>query len=146
MCQTTAISDRVIRLSRRSYNHRLEVATPNKYSASQLYRLNRELDKLYEFIYDDWQTITAEDYAVFGGQLTILIQTVKQLYEACKRQPKAMGIGEETRKLGMNYSALHELNSDIVNFRIKMPQNENMKRALGRLSDVDKRLESEAGV
>ena len=118
----------------------------HKYSASQLYRLNRELDKLHEFIYDDWQTITAEDYAVFGGQLTILIQTVKQLYEACKRQPKAMGIGEETRKLGMNYSALHELNSDIVNFRIKMPQNENMKRALGRLSDVDKRLESEAGV
>ena len=55
---------------------------------------------------------------VFGGQLVILIQTIKQLYETCKKQSKHLGLQEETRKLGMNYSALYELNSDIVNFRI----------------------------
>ena len=96
----------------------------------QLVRLNRELDSLYEFIYDDWRTITEEDYKMFGGQFVILIQTIKQLYDACKKQPKAMGLGEETKRLGMNYSALYELNSDIVNFCIKMPKNEEMKEVL----------------
>ena len=141
MCQTSVISDRVVRLSKRSYSHRLDVATPNKYHVAQLARLNRELDSLYEFIYDEWRTISEDDYNVFGGQFVILIQTVKQLYDACKKQPKSMGLSEEARKLGMNYSALYELNSDIVNFRIKMPKNEEMKKALLHLAEVDKRLD-----
>ena len=41
----------------------------------------------------------------------------------------------------MNYSALYELNSDIVNFCIKMPKNEEMKKALQHLAEVDKRLD-----
>ena len=139
MCQTTVIINRVVRLSKRSYSHRLDVATPNKYHVTQLVRLNRELDNLYEFIYDDWRTITEEDYKIFGEQFVILIQTVKQLYDACRKQPKGMGLAEETRRLGMNYSALYELNSDIVNFCIKMPKNEEMKKALKHLSEVDKR-------
>ena len=134
MCQTSVITNRVERLSKRSYSHRLDVATPNRW-------LNRELDSLYEFIYDDWRTITEEDYKMFGGQFVILIQTIKQLYDACKKQPKAMGLGEETKRLGMNYSALYELNSDIVNFCIKMPKNEEMKKALQHLAEVDKRLD-----
>jgi len=141
MCQTSVISDRVVRLSKRSYSHRLDVATPNKYHVAQLARLNRELDSLYEFIYDEWRTISEDDYNVFGGQFVILIQTVKQLYDACKKQPKSMGLSEEARKLGMNYSALYELNSDIVNFCIKMPKNEEMKKALQHLTEVDKRLD-----
>ena len=141
MCQTSVISDRVVRLSKRSYSHRLDVATPNKYHVAQLARLNRELDSLYEFIYDEWRTISEDDYNVFGGQFVILIQTVKQLYDACKKQPKSMGLSEEARKLGMNYSALYELNSDIVNFCIKMPKNEEMKKALQYLTEVDKRMD-----
>ena len=78
---------------------------------------------------------------MFGGKFVILIQTVKQLYDACRKQPKDMGLSEETKKLGMNYSALYELNSDIVNFCIKMPKNEEMKKALQQLADVDKRLD-----
>ena len=37
----------------------------------------------------------------------------------------------------MNYSALYELNSDIVNFRIKLPKNDAMKETLRKLSEVD---------
>ena len=102
MCQTSVITNRVERLSKRSYSHRLDVATPNRYHVTQLVRLNRELDSLYEFIYDDWHTITEEDYKMFGGQFVILIQTIKQLYDACKKQPKAMGLGEETKRLGIS--------------------------------------------
>ena len=78
MCQASVITNRVERLSKRSYSHRLDVATPNRYHVTQLVRINRELDSLYEFIYDDWRTITEEDYKMFGGQFVILIQTIKQ--------------------------------------------------------------------
>lgn len=52
MCQTAVISNAVKRLGRRSYTHRMELATPGGYTASQLTRLNRELDRLYELIYE----------------------------------------------------------------------------------------------
>lgn len=124
MCEAGLITRKVVRLSRRSFNHRIEVASPNGYQNGQLARLNRELDSLYETIYNEWATITEEDYKVFGGQLQLLILTVKQLYDACRKLPKENGLKAETRKLGMNYSALYELNSDIVNFRIKLhPKN-----------------------
>ncbi len=137
MCQTEAITQNIVRLSKRSYSHRLEIVMPNAYHVSQLARLNRELDRLYEIIYDDWQNISEEDYKVFGAQLTILLQTIKQLYNTCKEQPKEMGLKEETEKLGMNYSALFELNSDIVSFCIKMPKNQEMKQLMERLTKVD---------
>ena len=38
---------------------------------------------------------------MFGGQFVILIQTIKQLYDACKKQLKAMGLDEETKRLGI---------------------------------------------
>lgn len=106
---------------------------------AQLARLNRELDALYELIYDDWRSITERDYSVFGGQLVILVKTVKQLYEECRRIPGNMVQKEEVERLGMNYSALYELNSDIVNFCIKMPKNQEMKRLMHRLTEVDNR-------
>lgn len=135
------ITRRVVELSRRSFNHRIEAASPEGYQARQLSRLNRDLDSLYELIYDDWTTITEDDYRMFGGQLELLIQTVKQLYDTCRRFPKAAGLRDETIKLGMNYSALYELNSDIVNFCIKLPKNEEMKRLMNRLAEVDARQE-----
>ena len=137
MCQTEAITQNIVRLSKRSYSHRLEIVMPNAYHVSQLARLNRELDRLYEIIYDDWQNISEEDYKVFGAQLSILLQTIKQLYNTCKEQPKEMGLQEETEKLGMNYSALFELNSDIVSFCINMPKNQEMKQLMERLTKVD---------
>ena len=137
MCQANVITRRVVRLSRRSFNHRIEVASPNGYPKERLARLNRELDNLYEMIYEEWTTITEDDYKVFGGQLEILHQTIKNLYDTCKKQPREMNLKEETQKLGMNYSALYELNSDIVNFRIKLPQNEEMKQALHQLAELD---------
>lgn len=144
MCQTEAITQNVVRLSKRSFSHRLEIVMPNTYHASQLARLNRELDQLYDMIYDDWQSISEEDYKVFGAQLSILLQTIKQLYNTCKEQPKENGLQEETKRLGMNYSALFELNSDIVNFCIKMPKNQEMKQLMKRLTDVDNRIKHTA--
>jgi len=140
MCQTERISNTVVRLGRRSYTHRMEVARPNGYGSNQLARLNRELDDLYELIYDDWRSISEKDYAVFGGQLAILLKTVKQLYDECRRMPGSIDMKNQVERLGLNYSALYELNSDIVNFCIKMPKNQDMKRLMKRLTEVDSRI------
>ena len=136
MCQTAVISSTVMRLGRRSYTHRMEVATPGGYSASQLARLNRELDDLYELIYEDWGTITEQDYAVFGGQLELLVKTIKQLYDDCRRSDARCQMKDELERLGMNYSALYELNSDIVNFRIKAPCNAELQLMMSKASKV----------
>jgi len=132
MCQTAVISNRVSRLGRRSYAHRMEVATPGGYNVSQLARLNRELDGLYELIYDDFGTITAEDYAVFGGQLELLVKTLKSLYDDCRRSSERRAFRDEVERLGANYSALYELNSDIVNFRIKAPRNAELQEMMSQ--------------
>lgn len=98
MCQTVTISNKVNRLGRRSYGHRMDVAAKTGYSASQLARLNRELDGLYELIYEDWNTVTEEDYSAFGPQLVILIQTLKQLYSECRKAGDA-SLRNEVKKL-----------------------------------------------
>ena len=130
------ISNTVKRLGRRSYSHRMEVATPGAYSSMQLTRLNRELDDLYELIYKDWGTITEQDYAVFGGQLELLVKTIKQLYDDCRKSSLHRAMHDEVERLGMNYSALHELNSDIVNFRIKAPRNAELQSMMSEASKV----------
>ncbi len=140
MCQTALISENMVRMSKRTYNHRLEVVSQNGYRVSQLSRLNRDLDNLYELLYAQWRTVTEEDYKVFGGQFKLLLETIKGLYDTCRKTLKGKALKEESRKLGMNYSALYEVNSDIVNFNIKAPKNENLKAVLARLSEVDDKL------
>lgn len=128
------ISNNISRLSTRSYKHRLEVVSPNQYRVSQLARLNRELDNLYELIYDQWRTVTEEDYRQFGGQFQLLLETLKGLYLSVRKLPKSMGLSQEAENLEMNYSALYEVNSDIVNFCIKLPQNERFQKAMTEAS------------
>lgn len=116
MCQTSLISNRIIRLGTRSYKQRLEAVSSNEYRVTQLARLNRDLDDFYELLYEQWKTVTESDYKVFGPQLQILLETLKDLYNVCKKVAYKPDFETETEKLGMNYSAIYEINSDIVNF------------------------------
>ena len=134
MCQTALISNSITRLSTRSYRHRLEVVTPAPYRVSQLSRLNRDLNNLYEMLYDQWHTVTEEDYKQFGGQFKLLLETLKGLYLSVKKLPKSMGLATEAENLEMNYSALYEINSDIVNFCIKLPRNQRFMQAMAEAS------------
>ena len=79
MCETVNISRRMVRVSRKTYNNRLDVATPHQYSVGQLTSLNKDLDGLYELLYSQWRSVT-EDYQVFGGQFKLLLETIKSLY------------------------------------------------------------------
>ncbi|MBQ0022192.1 MAG: hypothetical protein KBT29_03020 [Prevotellaceae bacterium] len=103
-------------------------------------RLNRDLDSLYELLYAQWRTVTADDYEVFGGQFKMLLETMKGLYNSCRKAPKELGLKEETRKLGMNYSALSELNSDIVAFSVCGTKREELKNVLAKAGQVMKNM------
>lgn len=39
-----------------------------------------------------------------------------------------MGFYDEVKRLGMNYATHYEINSDIVNFKIKLPKDPDMKQ------------------
>ncbi len=110
MCEVAVISRNVVKLGKRTFNHRLEAVVPNGYKLSQLRRLNSDIDSLYELIYEDWRSISEEEYSAFGAQFNILIDTVKDLYDSCKGNEY---LAPEVERLRMNYSALYELNSDI---------------------------------
>ncbi len=122
----------MVRLSKRTYKHRLEVLTPDMYNIGQLARLNRDLDHLYEMLYSQWRTVTENDYKEFGGVFKLLLETIKGLYDSCRLAPKSLGLGDEVTKLGLNYSALSEINNDILNFGINATKNEDLKTALAR--------------
>ena len=130
-----------MRLSTRSYRQRLEAMTPGGYTRAQLVRLNHDLDSFYELLYSQWRTVTVEDYKVFGPQLKIMIQTLKALYQTCRSLPQSAGLVKETEQLGRNFSALHEIDHDIENFRVKAPQDAEMEDLLQRASDAMKTLQ-----
>lgn len=140
MCQANLISDNIIRLGTRSYRQRLEAVAPDGYSVSRLARLNKDLDDFYELLYSQWQSVTAEDYKVFGPQLNIMLATLKDLLSVCRKRSKEPRLYKEIQRLGMNYSAIHEVNSDIVNFKIKMPQDTEVKTLMNRASEVAKQI------
>lgn len=119
MCQTAFISQSIVRLGTRSYRHSLEALASNEYHVGQLRRLNRDLDAFYELLYSQCNSITEQDYNVFGKQLTSMLSTLKALYALCRHMSGVCGVNVEAEKLKRNYSALYELNSDIRNFRIK---------------------------
>lgn len=141
MCQVSVISQKMIQMSKRTHCHRLEVVTPNMYHVAQLSRLNRDLDNLYELLYNQWRTVTEDDYKELGGLFSVLLDSIKCLYTSCRKAPKELRLKEETIRLGMNYSALAEINSNIVNFNIKAKQDQGLMTALSEAGALIKQMQ-----
>lgn len=129
MCEASLISNKIVRLGTRSYQQMMEAMTPDSYSVAQLSRLNRDLELFYETLYNQWNTITEEEYKTFGNQLVVMLQTLKELYLACKRIGDR-NLDKQIELLGMNYSAICEVNNDIVNFRIKLSKDDGFKKVM----------------
>ena len=140
MCQTAVISDNIVRLGTRSYRQMMEAMTPDAYNTARLSRLNRDLERFYEMLYNQWNTVTEAEYAVFGQQLVTLLQTIKELYLACKNITKSSAMEKQVELLGMNYAAIYEVNSDIINFRIKSKKNHELQQII---NEASKRLNND---
>lgn len=96
---------------------------------------------MYELLYSQWNLVTENDYKVFGGQLQIMLRTLKELYLVCKNISQGAIFEKETEKLAMNYSAIYEVNSDIVNFKIKAKHNVELKSLMQQASDITSRID-----
>jgi len=142
MCQTALISSNIIRLGTRSYRQRMEAVVSNQYRVTQLARLNRDLDDFYELLYSQWNSVTEEDYNKFGGQLQIMLETLKDLFDLCKQMSQDGTFSKETEKLGMNYAAIYEMNSDMVNFKIKAKKDADLQQLMKRASTITSTIAS----
>lgn len=134
MCQTAIIKDHIIKLGKRSFVQRFEAVEKDALTVRKLAGLNRSLDDFYELLYEQFNTITEKDYKIFGSQMDILIKTVKELYDTCRATLTGGMMREETEKLGKNYSALAEIDSDIREFRIKQNTEKEMVSLLSQAS------------
>lgn len=140
MCDTTIISNRIVKLGTSSFRRRMEAVSHANHDTLKLSRLNRDLSSFYRILYSQCNSVTKEDYDKFGPQLQILLESIKDLYQTCQKMPEQFGMKEETKKLGMNYSALYEIDSDIVNFRIKASKDPEMKSLMKESASAFKKL------
>lgn len=136
MCQTALISSNIIKLGTRSYRQRMKAVMPQQYRFTQLARLNRDLDNFYDLLYSQWNSVTETDYNMFGNQLQIMLETLKELFELCKQISKDENFDKETEKLGMNYAAIYEMNSDIINFKIKAKKDTDLHKLMKQASNI----------
>ena len=142
MCQTMLISNNIVRLGTRSYKQRMEALASKDCRVTQLARLNRDLDDFYELLYSQWNSVTENDYNFFGSQLLVMLETLKGLYQICMNLSTDLNYQKEVEKLAMNYSAIYEVNSDIVNFKIKAKEDVELKALMKQASDITSRINS----
>lgn len=134
MCQTALISSNIIRLGTRSFRQTLEAASGVPFTNGRLASLNRSLDTFYDLLYDQYNFITPADYATLGPQMAMLLDTLKKLYDICLKAANADKLSREIDRLGRNYSAFFEIDSDIRNFRLAKKHSAEFTRLLQQTS------------
>ena len=135
MCQTAIITQHIGRIGRRSFDRRMRLASPLYVERrGELARLLNEVDSLSERLHNDFPTISADDYRLFGPELKIVISTLKALRRESQSRPELRRYDERMR---LQILDLEELDHDIVEFRIKAPKNKELQEALASIKDID---------
>ena len=135
MCQTTAISKRIGRIGRRSFDRRMRLASPLFVERQgEIQRLLNEVDRLSERLHEDFPTITPEDYQLFGPELKIAISTLKALRRESLHRRELSPYNERMRQ---QIADLEELDHDIRTFRVHAPNNENLKQVMDTIGSLD---------
>ena len=135
MCQTTVISRHIGRIGRRTFDRRMRLASPlfvEKHG--EIARLLNDVDRLSDYLHDEFITITEDDYRMFGSELKIVIETLKALRRESRQHPDLRRYDERMREQILD---LEELDHDIVEFRIKAPKDEKLQQTFSSLSELD---------
>lgn len=136
MCERVRISKNIASISTRSLERNLEAVSGVSISANKLARLNNSMDHLYEIIYSQFNDIDKTDYQIIGPQLQLLLKTVKDLFDTFIKIGTIGAIKKEVDTLWSNYSALYEINDDIVRFRINPNSDKNLSIAMQNASSL----------
>lgn len=134
MNHTSAISDRIVSLGTRSYNQRLETLSGKSVTVQKLRRLNKDLDDLYEILYARFNSISEAEIIELTPVLTELLKSIKALHTSFRKSSSLLKMDNEILKLGMNYSALYEINSDLHNFRMPSNEDKELRELLNKVS------------
>ena len=140
MHQTSTISGRIVGLGIRSYRQRLEALSGMELTNLKLGRLNKDLDNLYELLYERFNTISETEVKNLSPVLLELLKSVKALYSIYRKSAKGLRIEEEITRLGMNYSALQEIYDDMQNYRIPSEEDEELREMLKQVSFLKHRI------
>ncbi|MDE5847747.1 MAG: hypothetical protein K2H71_10390 [Muribaculaceae bacterium] len=106
----------------------------------KLRKLNRDLDDLYDLLYDRINSISEAEVRSISPLLSELIKSVKALYVICRKPVSGIATDKETERLGMNYSALQELYSDLQNFRLPSDEDKELKNMLSKAATLMQRI------
>ena len=135
MCQATMISRHIGRIGRRSFDRRMRIASPLYVEKKgEVARLLNEVDRLSDRLHDEFITITADDYRMFGPELKIVISTLKALRRESQSRPELKAYDNRMRE---QISDLEELDHDIYVFRVKAPKNKELQEAMSKISKLD---------
>ncbi|MDE6512213.1 MAG: hypothetical protein K2L00_09025 [Muribaculaceae bacterium] len=140
MHTTSSISDRIVNLGTRSYRQRLETLSGIGMTEHKLKKLNRDLDDLYDLLYERINSISESEVRSISPLLSELIKSVKALYSICRKPASRIVTDKETERLGMNYSALQELYSDLQNFRLPSENDKELKALLSKAATLMQRI------
>ena len=133
MCQTATISRSIGRLGRNTFDRRMRVVSPLYVEKrGEMTRLCNGLKGLCELLHGEFQTITKADYDVFGPELKLLIMTLKELLADSVRLNRT---GND--RLKEHVEDLEELDHDIVNFRVRLQENERFKQTMKEIGKLD---------
>ena len=135
MCQTAIISKHIGRIGRRSFDRRLRLASPMYMERrGELARLLNDVDRLSYLLHEEFSTITAEDYHLFGSELKIVINTLKALRQESLSHNELSPYNDRMRQ---QISDLEEIDHDIKTFRVNAPMNENLRQTMATIGALD---------
>ena len=97
-------------------------------------RLLNEVDRLSERLHEDFPTITSEDYQLFGPELKIVIETLKDLRKESRSRQELKLYDERMRQ---QIADLEELDHDIKVFRVDAPKNQALQQAMNGLAKLE---------
>ena len=133
MCQTAAISRSIGRLGRNTFDRRMRVVSPLYVEKrGEMTRLCNGLEGLCELLHGEFQTITKADYEVFGPELRLLIVTLNGLLMDSERLDAS-----DNERLRVHVDDLVELDHDIVNFRVRLQEDESLKQTMKEIGKLD---------
>ena len=135
MCQSQVIFQTIGRIGYCSYDRSLRIASPDfiEQSGEMDYILN-EVDLLCERLHCDFPTISADDYAIWGERLQLVIDTLKLLLRESQSHEE---FSEFNGKLQLRIEDLEELNHDIKQFRVEAQKNEALNEAITAIGNLD---------
>lgn len=135
MCQTTIISHSIGLIGRKSFDRHMRVVSPLFHERrGEISRLCNSLYHLCEMLHTDFPTITKDDYAIFGPELRVLINTLKALYADSKKKQE---IKEGNERLRCYIEDLEELNHDILQYRVRLHNSPEMIQAMSAIGRLD---------